>query len=97
MTYDPNTSGSHTRSVHAGWRPDTDTGAVKRPLVMANSYAVPAGANMDDVPFIYARDLNPNAKWLEERVLAIEAPGDERMDCVVTASGVSAAWSSVAV
>lgn len=90
MTHDSQQAGFATRSVHAGWKPDTDTGAVKRPLVMANSYAVPAGVDMDDVPYIYARDLNPNARWLEERVLAIEAPGDERMDCAVTASGVSA-------
>jgi cystathionine beta-lyase/cystathionine gamma-synthase len=90
MTNDSHDRGFATRSIHAGWQPDTDTGAVKRPLVMANSYAVPAGMDSDDVPYIYARDLNPNAKWLEQRLLAIEAPGDERMDCVVTASGVSA-------
>lgn len=82
--------GPFTRSIHAGWQPDSDIGAVKPTLIMANSYAVPPDATMADVPYIYARDLSPNARWLEERVLAIEAPNDDRMDCVVTASGVSA-------
>ncbi len=78
--------GPSTRSVHAGWQPDPATGAVKRPLVMANSYVLPPDGDWDAVPFGYARDLNPNARWLEERILALE-PGE---DCVVTASGVSA-------
>jgi cystathionine beta-lyase/cystathionine gamma-synthase len=79
-------SGPSTRSVHAGWQPDPATGAVKRPLVMANSYVLPPNGDWDAVPFGYARDLNPNARWLEERLLALE----HGEDCVVTASGVSA-------
>ena len=78
--------GMSTRSVHAGWEPDPATGAVKRPLVMANSYVLPSDGNYDETLYGYARDLNPNARWLEERLLALE--GGE--DCVVTASGVSA-------
>jgi cystathionine gamma-synthase/methionine-gamma-lyase len=78
--------GLSTRSIHAGWKPDPETGAVKRPLVMANSFVMPPDATFDDVPFVYTRDSNPNARWLEERLLAME--GGE--DCVVTASGVSA-------
>lgn len=78
--------GLSTRSIHVGWEPDPATGAVKRPLVMANSYVLPPDGDWDSVPFGYARDLNPNARWLEERLQALE--GGE--DCVVTASGVSA-------
>lgn len=81
--------GLGTRCVHSGLEPDEGTGAVKRPLIMANSYAVPVqtqGDVWDGVPFAYARDGHPNARWLEERLLTIE--GGE--DCVVTASGVSA-------
>ena len=78
--------GFSTRSVHAGWEPDPATNAVKRPLVMANSYVLPPNGNWDAVPFGYARDLNPNQAWLEERLQALE--GGE--DCIVTASGVSA-------
>lgn len=78
--------GLSTRSIHVGWQPDPATGAVKRPLVMANSYVLPPNGDWDSVPFGYARDLNPNARWLEERLQSLE--GGE--DCVVTASGVSA-------
>jgi cystathionine beta-lyase/cystathionine gamma-synthase len=78
--------GLSTRSIHVGWQPDPATGAVKRPLVMANSYVLPPDGDWDAVPFGYARDLNPNARWLEERLQSLE--GGE--DCVVTASGVSA-------
>lgn len=86
MTVDQPDQGLSTRSIHAGWQPDPETAAVKRPLIMANSYVMPPDATFDDVPYIYARDLSPNAHWLEERLLALE--GGE--DCVVTASGVSA-------
>ena len=82
-------AGLGTRCVHSGLEPDEGTGAVKRPLIMANSYAVPVqtqGDVWDGVQFAYARDGHPNARWLEERLLTIE--GGE--DCVVTASGVSA-------
>lgn len=79
-------AGMSTRSVHAGWAPDPETGAVKRPLVMANSYVIPPDGDWDAAPYGYARDLSPNARWLEERLLALE--GGE--DCVVTSSGVSA-------
>jgi cystathionine beta-lyase/cystathionine gamma-synthase len=47
---------------------------------------LPPNGDFDEVLYGYARDLNPNARWLEERLLALE--GGE--DCVVTASGVSA-------
>jgi len=79
-------AGQATRSIHAGNETDAGTGAVKRPLVMSNNYAIPADAGYDAVPFVYARDLSANARWLEERLLALEG-GD---DCVVTSSGVSA-------
>ncbi len=79
------TPGLTTRAVHAGVAPDDTTKAIRRPLVMANSYAVPAEPEFL-FEYIYARDGHPNARWLEEKLLALE--GGE--DCVVTASGVSA-------
>ena len=69
---------------------DKDSGAIKRPITMANSYALPydptdmnwssAGANL------YARTGATNQKYLQERVASLE--GGE--DCVVLASGVAA-------
>ena len=85
MTDTPHTPGLTTRSIHAGVSPDATTQAIRRPLVMANSYAVAPEHNAE-FEFIYARDGHPNARWLEEKLLALE--GGE--DCVVTASGVSA-------
>jgi cystathionine beta-lyase/cystathionine gamma-synthase len=81
-----NKKGFATRSIHAGVKVDAETRAVKRPLVMSNNYEIPPEGGYEAVTYAYARDLNPNARWLEERLLALE--GGE--DCVVTSSGVSA-------
>ncbi|MHB1355404.1 MAG: trans-sulfuration enzyme family protein [Anaerolineae bacterium] len=78
-----------TRCIHEGIEPDAETGAVKRPLVMANSYAAPFEFRTDPdakLRFGYAREHHPNGLWLEQRLAAIE--GGE--GCVVTASGVAA-------
>lgn len=79
-----------TRAVHVGNEVDKDSGAIKRPITMANSYALPydptdmnwssAGANL------YTRNGGTNQKYLQERVASLE--GGE--DCVVLASGVAA-------
>jgi cystathionine gamma-synthase/methionine-gamma-lyase len=81
-----NRIGMATRSIHAGLEPDEETQAVKRPLVMSNNFAIPTKEGYDGAPYVYTRDLSPNARWLEERLLALE--GGE--DCVVTSSGVNA-------
>ena len=82
--------GFATRAVHVGNEVDKDSGAVKRPITMANSYALPydptdmnwssAGANL------YTRNGGTNQKYLQERVASLE--GGE--DCVVLVSGVAA-------
>ncbi len=79
-----------TRAVHVGNEVDKDSGAIKRPITMANSYLLPydptdmnwssAGANL------YTRNGGTNQKYLQERVASLE--GGE--DCVVLASGVAA-------
>lgn len=90
---DPNhrrTRGFATRAVHVGNEVDRDSGAIKRPITMANSYALPydptemnwssAGANL------YTRNGGTNQAYLQERIASLE--GGE--DCVVLASGVAA-------
>lgn len=82
--------GFATRAVHAGNDIDRDSGAIKRPITMANSYALPydptdlnwssAGGNL------YTRNGGTNQKYLQERIAVLE--GGE--DCVVLASGVAA-------
>ncbi len=78
-------TGLATRCIHSGVRADVGTKALRRPLIMANSYEIPPDWR-GDFSYIYARDQNPDTHWLEQRLIAIE--GGE--DCVVTASGVSA-------
>ena len=82
--------GIRTRAVHVGNDVDKDSGAIKRPLTMANSYELPydpsvlnwsdAGANL------YTRNGGTNQRFLQERIASLE--GGE--DCVVPASGVAA-------
>jgi cystathionine beta-lyase/cystathionine gamma-synthase len=83
-----------TLCVHAGEGIDGDTRAIRRPIQMANSYALPTDAegllrvfSWDSLDaFQYTREHGPSARWLEERLAALE--GSE--DCVVAASGMGA-------
>lgn len=82
--------GFQTRAVHTGNDIDKDSGAIKRPITMGNSYALPydpsdmnwssAGGNL------YTRNGGTNQRYLQERLASLE--GGE--DCVVLASGVAA-------
>ncbi len=83
-----------TLCVHAGEGIDTDTKAIRRPIHMANSYALPH--DLEDLikalsieysdQFSYTREHSPTPRHLEERLSLLE--GGE--DCVVTASGMGA-------
>jgi len=79
-----------TRAVHSGNDVDGETGAIKRPITMANSYALPYDPS--DINWsssdttIYTRNGGSNQKYLQEKIASLE--GGE--DCVVLASGVSA-------
>ena len=82
--------GFQTRAVHTGNDVDSETGAIKRPITMANSYELPydpsdlnwssAGKNL------YTRNGSSNQQYLQEKLASLE--GGE--DCVVLASGVAA-------
>lgn len=69
---------------------DGETGAIKRPLTMANSYALPydpSDMNWSDAGGnLYTRNGGSNQKYLQEKLASLE--GGE--DCIVLASGVSA-------
>ena len=79
-----------TRAVHAGNDVDKDTGAIKRPITMANSYELPydpTDLNWSSAgKALYTRNGGANQQYLEEKLVALE--GGE--DCVVLASGVAA-------
>ena len=79
-----------TRAVHEGNSPDTETGAIQKPITMANSYILPYDPT--DVNWssaagnLYTRNGGCNQKYLQQKLASLE--GGE--DCVVLASGVAA-------
>lgn len=85
-----NEYGFQTRAVHTGNDVDGETGAIKRPITMANSYELPYDPT--DVNWsstagnLYTRNGGSNQKYLQEKLASLE--GGE--DCIVLASGVVA-------
>lgn len=87
---DTSKTGYMTRAVHAGNEIDRETGAIRRPITMANSYALPYDPS--DINWssagkaVYTRNGGANQQYLQEKLCALE----EGEDCVVLASGVAA-------
>lgn len=82
--------GFQTRAVHTGNDVDSETGAIKRPITMANSYELPydpSDVNWSDASGnVYTRNGGSNQKYLQEKIASFE--GAE--DCIVLSSGVAA-------
>ena len=82
--------GLSTQAVHTGTDYDAETGAVRRPLHMANSYKLPGDLSKVNYSstdlLMYARNGNANQHWLEEKIAALY--GAE--DAIILASGVGA-------
>lgn len=80
-----------TQCIHAGNEPDKETGAIERPITMANSYVLPYDpstvnwSSADDKP-LYTRNGGANQMYLQERLALLE--GGEA--AVVLSSGVAA-------
>ncbi|SHH54801.1 methionine-gamma-lyase [Sporobacter termitidis DSM 10068] len=83
--------GFQTKAVHTGNDVDRETGAIRRPIVMANSYELPYDptdmnwSSAGEKP-LYTRNGGANQNYLQEKLRSLEG-GD---DCVVLASGVAA-------
>lgn len=79
-----------TQAIHTGTDYDLETGAVRRPLHMANSFKLPddlSQVNYSSTDLLmYARNGNPNQHWLEEKLAALH----DADDAIVLASGVAA-------
>lgn len=88
-TYGPE-FGFQTRAVHTGNDVDGETGAIKRPITMGNSYELPydpTNVNWSSASGnLYTRNGGSNQKYLQEKLASLE--GGE--DCIVLASGVAA-------
>ncbi|MDR1621897.1 MAG: PLP-dependent aspartate aminotransferase family protein [Synergistaceae bacterium] len=82
--------GFMTRSVHVGNEIDKETGAIRRPITMANSYALPHDPSdlnwSTTAGNVYTRNGGANQQYLQEKLCSLE----EGEDCVVLASGVAA-------
>ncbi|GIM30159.1 cystathionine gamma-lyase [Clostridium polyendosporum] len=82
--------GFSTKCIHVGNDIDKETGAIRRPITMANSYRLPEDSSelnwSDPNQLIYTRTTSANQIYLQEKLASLE--GGE--DCVVLSSGVSA-------
>ena len=88
--HDPATVAFDTLAIHAGNQTDSGTGAIRTPIVMANSYALPDDPSAldwsgTDVP-LYTRNSGVNQIGLQRKLAALE--GGE--DAVAFATGVAA-------
>jgi len=87
---DPSTLRLLTQAVHAGNAIDSGTGAIRTPLVLANSYALPEDPSElswsgTDIP-VYTRNSGVNQLALQKRLAVL----DNGEDAVALASGVAA-------
>ena len=77
-----------TRAIHVGNDVDKDSGAIKRPITMGNSYELPydpTDMNWSSAAGnLYTRNGGTNQKYLQERLASLE--GGE--DCVVLSFGL---------
>jgi methionine-gamma-lyase len=85
-----NELGFSTRAIHVGNDVDAETGAIRRPITMANSYQLPydpTELNWSSASgMLYTRNGGCNQLYLQQKLASLE--GGE--DCVVLASGVAA-------
>lgn len=85
-------NGFHTRSVHAGARPDAVTGSRAQPIHQTTSYvfedsdSAAAYFNLQEYGNTYSRIMNPTVAALEERVANLEGA----VGGVAFASGLAA-------
>ena len=74
--HDPSTIDDHTWFVHGGNRADDTTGAIRTPIVMANSYLLPHDPTTIDDPgydgLVYTREHGANQLGLERKLAALD-------------------------
>jgi O-acetylhomoserine (thiol)-lyase len=93
------TRGFHTRSLHAGQRPDPATGARAPPLYQTSSYVFEDADHAADLyaleedGYVYSRIANPTTRVLERRMAALEGG----TDAVATAAGMAALDSTTSI
>jgi cystathionine beta-lyase/cystathionine gamma-synthase len=88
--HDPASLSFATQAVHAGNSVDAGSGAIRTPIVMANSYALPDDPSSiswsgTEIP-LYTRNSGANQLALQQKLAVLEGADD----AVVLASGVAA-------
>jgi len=84
--------GIKTQAIHAGEKPDVETGASAPNLVMSSTFVVDEEVSFsannltEETPFVYTRWSNPTTQQLESKLAVLE--GAEA--CVAFASGMAA-------
>jgi len=97
MTEDPHSYGFATRSIHAGQRPDPETGARAMPIYATTSYVFDDAQHAADLfalqtfGNIYTRIGNPTSAAFEERMASLEGG----IGALATASGQAAQLISI--
>jgi len=92
VTFSEEKAGFHTRAIHAGQRPDPETGARAMPIyatssfVFKNAQAAADLFSLQDYGDIYTRISNPTTAAFEERIASLEGG----LGAVATASGQAA-------
>jgi methionine-gamma-lyase len=86
--------GFSTRAIHGGNETDKETGAIRRPITMANSYELPydpTNINWSTTSGnVYTRNGGANQQYLQEKLSLLHSGRGSIPDCVVLASGVAA-------
>src|SRR5207244_11771984 len=91
-TEEPREFGFETRQVHAGQRPDPNTGARAVPIFQTTSYvfedpeSAAAYFNLQEYGNTYSRIMNPTTATFEERIASLEGGAG----AVAFASGLAA-------
>lgn len=77
-SFDSTPLGLSTQAIHVGNGVDAETGAIRRPITLANSYDLPYDPSdinwsSSDVN-IYTRNGHPNQHYLEQKLSVLESP-----------------------
>ena len=84
--------GIQTQAIHAGEKPDVNTGASAPNLVMSSTFVVDEEVSFsannltEETPFVYTRWSNPTTQQLEQKLAVLE----KAKSCVAFASGMAA-------
>ena len=84
--------GIQTQAIHAGEKPDAETGASAPNLVMSSTFVVDEEVSFsannltEETPFVYTRWSNPTTQQLEQKLAVLE----KAEGCVAFASGMAA-------